>query len=156
MNTWLGERHAPAGMDVIRMLLGIFIVYKGILFTINFRVFTESIESIGWAFIAAHVAQYILFIHVVGGLLIIFGAYTRPMCLLNLPILMGAVVFNTQRYFSMESMELPVAIIILVLLAIFLIYGGGRISVDELRRRRKQEEMSGLEIRHKTEHHPAH
>jgi uncharacterized membrane protein YphA (DoxX/SURF4 family) len=142
INAWLDSRHPPAGMDFIRILLGIFIVYKGVQFTSNFQQFTADIESIGWAFIAAHAAQYILFIHFVGGLLIVMGAFTRAMCLLNLPILAGAVVFNSQKYFTMQNMELPVAAIVLALLIIFFIYGSGRISVDELRRKGKEAEAA--------------
>jgi uncharacterized membrane protein YphA (DoxX/SURF4 family) len=39
-------------------------------------------------------------------------------------------------------MELPVAAIVLALLIIFFIYGSGRISVDELRRKGKKAETA--------------
>lgn len=138
MVTWLDSIKTPAWVDFIRIGLGLFIVYKGLVFTFNFEVFTQNMVSIGWIFIAAHVAQYILFIHLVGGALLAMGAHTRSMSFLNIPILAGAVVFNYKQFLTAENhMELPAALVVLSLLLLTFFYGSGKYSVDAIRKRRE-------------------
>lgn len=139
MVKWLDSIKTPPWVDFLRIVVGMFIIYKGLLFTFNFDVFTQNMISIGWIYIAAHVAQYILFIHLVGGALLALGAHTRSMCLLNIPILIGAVVFNYERFLTAENhMELPTALVVLFVLGIVFIYGSGKYSIDAVRKERKQ------------------
>lgn len=136
IDLWLDTVKAPSWMDVIRLALGIFIFYKGFIFTQNFQALTENVASMDGLFLTIPIAHYISITHLVGGCLIAMGAYTRAMCLLNLPILIGAVIFNADHFLTVENhLELAMAIIVLALLALFFIYGGGRFSLDELRRR---------------------
>ena len=139
---WLTSIHAPVWVDPIRMAVGAFIFYKGMVFTSNFESFTTNIESVGWIFVAAHLAQAIIFIHLVGGIILFLGAATRIMSLVNIPILVGALIFNyKQMLMSHNYMEFEMAIVILVLLTLVFFMGGGWLSLDGYKRR--MEEKTG-------------
>jgi len=145
LENWINARRAPVWMDPVRVALGLFLFYKGFIFTMNFESLTEIASSIDEVFLSIPAAHYVSISHLAGGLLIALGAYTRPMCVLNLPILIGAVIFNYGQFLTVaDHMELSMAIIILVLLVLFAIFGGGRFSLDELRRRDKQRKMAAM------------
>ena len=138
-SNWLDARKAPVWMDVIRVFLGVFLFYKGFVFTMNFESLHVIAASISWIFISIPLAHYVSIVHLAGGALLALGAYTRSMCLLNIPILMGAVLINYERFLTVDDhMELTAAITVVVLLGLFFVYGGGRFSLDELRRRENQ------------------
>ena len=69
--------------------------------------------------------------NMLGGFMIIIGFMTRLVSILQVPILIGAVVFiNAQRGgFAAES-ELGLAILSLLLLILFIIEGSGPVSLD--------------------------
>lgn len=137
--TWLESLNAPLWVDVLRIIVGILIVYKGVEFMSNMESFASDISSVGWIYIAAHLAHVIIFVHLVCGAILLFGGYTRLMSLLNIPILAGAVVFNFKKMLlSADYMELPLAIVTLILLIIVFFMGGGEWSLDYKRRARKQ------------------
>jgi len=138
-DAWLDTLYPPAWLDFIRIILGTFIFIKGFIFTSNFELLANNVASIGWFFLAAHAAYYVSFTHLFGGALIALGCYTRSMSLANIPILAGAVVFEYQHFLTVQNhMNLDMAIIVLVGLVLFFFYGGGRFSIDELRRRDNQ------------------
>ncbi|WP_424961917.1 DoxX family protein [Ekhidna sp.] len=127
----------PILVDFLRIALGGFVTYKGIVFASNFDSFTANIQSVGWVFVAAHLAHAIIFIHMAGGIILMTGALTRWMCLLNIPILAGAVIFNyLQMLTASNYMELQTAVITLVLLIVIAITGSGKFSLDYLREQR--------------------
>ena len=70
--------------------------------------------------------------HILGGFLIIIGLLTRWAVLLQIPILIGAVIFiNYHRGLNGYAGELVFAFVILLMLILFLIEGGGPISLDD-------------------------
>jgi uncharacterized membrane protein YphA (DoxX/SURF4 family) len=89
-------------------------------------------------FTGAVLAHYIVFAHILGGPLIIAGLFTRVMCLLQIPILIGAVIFvNAPKgHLSLGNyMELWASVLVLAGLVVFVIFGAGRYSLDARRRR---------------------
>ena len=65
------------------------------------------------------------------------GALTRWMCLLNIPILAGAVIFNYKQMLTAENyMEFPMALVILGLLILVAITGSGKFSLDHIMEQR--------------------
>ena len=69
--------------------------------------------------------------HLLGGILIIAGLFTRLMCLLQIPVLVGAVFFiNMKNGVFTGNSEFEFSIIILLLLIVFFIEGGGPLSLD--------------------------
>lgn len=132
---WINSVSAPIWVDLIRIPVGFFLVYKGIIFATHFESFMANIQSVGWVFVGAHVAQLIIFIHAVCGSLLALGAATKWMSLLNLPILMGAILFNYKKLLMVENyMELNTTIILTVLLLLLFFMGSGKISLDQMRK----------------------
>ena len=133
---WTDDRRAPVWVDAIRIIVGIYLFYKGYQFTVDFESLAQGIDSMDLVFMTIPAAHYVHFSHLIGGILIAFGAYTRTCTALNIPILIGAVIFNYQMFPTAEDhMEFGVAVAILVILVGLFVYGGGRFSLDELRRR---------------------
>lgn len=122
--------HHPRWLVVLRVALGLSLFVKGISFLLN----TASLESIIRGNIVASNADWfvlgITWVHLLGGFLIVIGLLTRWAVLVQIPILMGAIVFiNIQRE-AFPGFELPFAIMLLLLLLFFLVEGGGPISLD--------------------------
>jgi len=138
---WLDSiKPPPAWMDAVRFGLGGYLFYKGFVFTINFESLNELIATSEWFFAQITMGHYISIVHLAGGLLIALGAFTRSNCMMNIPILLGAVLINYDRFLTVDDhMGLINAIVVLALLIVFFIVGGGRYSVDELRRRDKEQ-----------------
>jgi putative oxidoreductase len=130
--------NAPVWVDFLRVAVGAFIVFKGVVFVLNIDLFVANISSVGWIYVAAHLAHVIIFVHLVCGVVLVAGAYTRVMSLLNIPILAGAVIFNYKKMLTADNyMELEIAIGVLVVLILVFIMGGGRFSLDGKRSKNK-------------------
>ena len=133
-----GNTHRPGFLDIFRILLGVFITYKGLYFITNINELQMTTSGINVYFAGATLAHYVVFAHILGGPLIAFGLFTRIVCLIQLPVLMGAIVFvNYPKGFLSigNHMELEVSIIVLVGLILFMVFGAGRYSLDAKRRR---------------------
>jgi len=132
-----GNSHRPGWLDIFRIVLGVFITFKGFEFMANIESLKNTTGSIGMLFSGAALAHYIIFAHALGGPLIILGLFTRIMCLIQIPILIGAIVFvNSPKGFLSigNHMELEISLIILTGLIVFMVFGAGKFSVDEKRR----------------------
>ncbi|MDX5480714.1 MAG: DoxX family protein [Hymenobacteraceae bacterium] len=121
----------PVWMDGLRILLGLFLFFKGIMFlqytTDVFYIFSASQEVLSAG--NAHLLTSV--VHIVGGLMISFGLLTRLALLCQFPILIGALlVVNPKRGVSLENAELVLSAIVMGLLLFFMIVGPGRYSVD--------------------------
>lgn len=127
LNKW-ANAHTNIGFDLLRILLGSFLFYKGIDFMTHTGMIInvlDPVNTFGWTMIVVH---YITMTHTVGGLLIIMGLLTRASILFQLPILLSAVLLNFIG--EMVVMNLVQAAIAFVLSVFFLIYGSGKHSVD--------------------------
>ncbi|GAB3527332.1 hypothetical protein GCM10027443_03720 [Pontibacter brevis] len=121
----------PVWMDGLRILLGLFLFFKGMMFleytSDVFYIFSERQDIIG----TRHASLLTSTVHMVGGLMIAFGCLTRLALLCQFPILLGAVmIVNPQRGVHMQNTELWLSIIITGLLLFLMIVGPGRYSVD--------------------------
>lgn len=123
--------HHPKWLVVLRVALGIFLFRKGITFIYR----TEDLQlllqynAIGVG--TKIVAWYIMIAHLLGGSLIVAGLFTRLMCLLQIPILLGAVfLVNLRNAILTSNSELEFSIVTLLLLIVFFIEGGGPLSLD--------------------------
>ncbi|HEU5293009.1 MAG TPA: DoxX family protein [Cyclobacteriaceae bacterium] len=138
-----GNSHRPGFLDIFRIVLGIFITYKGLSFITNMdKLEGMTTSGVNIAYAGAALAHYIVFAHILGGPLIAVGLFTRIVSAIQLPILIGAVFFvNHQEGFLAlgNHMELEVSITVLVGLVTFIIFGAGKYSIDE--KRRREEEM---------------
>lgn len=135
-----GNSHRPGFLDIFRIALGIFITYKGFSFLANIETLELTMQGMNMSLLGVTIAHYVVFAHVLCGPLIAFGLLTRIMCALQLPILIGAVVLvNFPKGFLSvgNHMELEISLIVLGGLLVFIVFGAGKFSIDEKRRREK-------------------
>jgi putative oxidoreductase len=133
-----GNSHRPGFLDIFRIVLGIFITYKGLQFITHMDELKMTTAGITQWFAGAALAHYIVFAHILAGPLITFGLFTRIACYIQLPILIGAVIFvNYPKGFMSigNHMELEISLIVLAGLITFIIFGAGKFSIDEKRRK---------------------
>jgi putative oxidoreductase len=141
-----GNSHRPGFLDLFRFALGAFITYKGLYFITHMQELQMTTSGINVYFAGMTLAHYIVFAHILGGPLILFGLFTRIVCLIQLPILIGAVfMVNAPKGFLSigQHMELWLSIVVLVGLLIFMVFGAGRYSIDA-KRRKEMKEASNL------------
>lgn len=127
------DSHHPNWIDIIRIALGLTILFKGIFFTRNIGDLLQLMERTDLLFVSLGVAHYIAFAHLVGGILIAMGLVTRFAIIFQLPILLLAVflVNVKQGFFTVSNnLEFELSLVVLILLVVFLIYGSGKWSVD--------------------------
>lgn len=137
-----GNSHRPGFLDFFRIILGVFITYKGLYFVVHMDELQMTTAGINVYFAGLTLAHYVVFAHILGGPLIALGLYTRIVSFLQLPILIGAVfMVNFPKGFlsighHMELyVELWVSIVVLTGLIVFMVFGAGKFSIDAKRRR---------------------
>lgn len=127
-----GDTHHPKWVDIIRIALGIFLIYKGIIFPQQMaKALLAMPNFMSGNYFLLNSAQYlVLFAHLLGGAFLVFGIYVRFACLLQIPILLVAIflILSTNDAWNPFA-ELPIALIVLGLLCFFLVVGNGSISV---------------------------
>ena len=110
-----GNSHRPGFLDIFRIALGCFLTYKGLYFVTTMDEFEMTTAGINFYFAGMTVAHYVVFAHILGGPLIAFGLFTRIICALQLPILVGAVfmVNYPKGFLSVgQHMELWASIVV--------------------------------------------
>ena len=127
---WL-EDHKDWGIEMLRMYLGVVLILKGFYFIrdMNSLLALIGLQSSLW--LGGIFAHYIVLAHLIGGLSVIIGLLTRIVAAFQVPILLGAcyVVFNHDGILSASS-NFEFTSLVLILLVMFVFYGGGRLSVD--------------------------
>lgn len=129
IETW-STTHHPKWLVFLRVILGLSLFAKGISFLGNDILLHQIMEK---TFLSNYIwlPQFITWAHLLGGFLIIVGLFTRVACLIQIPILLGAVIFvNSRSIVISSSAESLLSIIVLFLLIVFFIEGGGYISLD--------------------------
>jgi putative oxidoreductase len=127
LNKW-ANRHTSYPIDLMRVVLGVFFVMKGISFITNNRDFEDLIAPVSNFLGGMITFHYIAAAHIVGGIIIVFGLLTRWAILAQLPILVGAIVINF--FGEMHGRNLLLATITLIVSVFFLFYGSGKHSAD--------------------------
>lgn len=134
ISAW-GDRHHPKILDIIRMILGVFLAYKGVIFFNNAAYLRdlilekEAIKQPVW--VITTIITYVTYMHILGGGLIFLGLYTRLWALLQIPIVFGAV-FLVNITSPFVNSELWLSVLVLALLCLFLIIGSGPWSLDRI------------------------
>lgn len=136
-----GDTHHPRWMDIVRIALGIFLFYKAVDFLYNMSdlINLMSSQSSFGSFTYVLAGHYVVFAHLLGGIFLIFGVLTRFACLIQIPVLLGAVFFvRTNEEMLRPYSQLGITILVLFLLIYFLIAGNGPWSV-KMREERKED-----------------
>ncbi|MEO7215911.1 DoxX family membrane protein [Mucilaginibacter sp.] len=128
-----GNRHHPKLLDLVRMLLGLFLVMKGSIFFTKYAFLRDIIMESGSLSkspdLVAFLINYVTYVHIVGGVLIFIGLYTRLAALLQLPIVFGAIFF-INILSSFVNSELWLSVLVMALLMLFVLIGSGPLSLD--------------------------
>lgn len=125
----------PAWLTVLRIALGLILFWKGITFIRGTSDLQELLQRMSIGVVDKNyqvIAFLITYLNLLGGLFIIVGLFTKTSCIIQIPILIGAVFFvNTKNGLNQSTFELVLSAIVLVLLILFAIKGSGTISADE-------------------------
>jgi uncharacterized membrane protein YphA (DoxX/SURF4 family) len=134
MNEW-SYKHHPKWLVVLRVALGLCLFIKGVGFIQDSVILSGVISQTSFLKNANWLNTVIPWLHLLGGAMILAGLFTRFWCLLQVPVLIGAVIFvhAGQGVFTGDSDPL-FSIIILVLLVFFFIEGSGPLSLDNFLR----------------------
>jgi len=127
-----GDTHHPKYLDILRIALGVFLCFKGIEFANNSNLLSELMsQQVPFStLLLLLLGHYIIFAHIIGGFLLAIGLLTRFACLIQIPILLGAIIFvngDMTNHFS----QLILSLIVLALLVYFMIIGSGPWSLDK-------------------------
>lgn len=141
MEKW-GDAHHPKWIDFIRIVLGIILTLKGVQFINNMQPLVDLIADSGFlgSLSAGLLAHYVVFAHLLGGIMVACGLLTRFACLVQIPVLLGAIIFiNISGGIFQPHSELWLSVLILILLVFFVVEGSGKLSVDEWMRKNPDE-----------------
>jgi uncharacterized membrane protein YphA (DoxX/SURF4 family) len=131
MEDW-ADHHQTMWMDLLRIILGLVLIVRGVSFAEHQEVVAHLLENTNIEYLTFMAAQYLILVHIGGGLLIMLGLLTRPAAIINLPVLIGAVFFvNMPKGFTAFNAELWVSVAVLILLCVFLVYGDGDLSAEK-------------------------
>lgn len=137
LDEW-SRKHHPKWMVVLRVGLGLSLFIKGIQFIqdtplIGKIISGSPLQNFTW------LNTTIPWLHLLCGVMIIIGLFTRLTTLIQIPILIGAVIFiNSKKDMVFGESDLLFTIIILILLIVFFILGGGPISWDSRLKKEKK------------------
>jgi uncharacterized membrane protein YphA (DoxX/SURF4 family) len=127
-----GETHHPRYLDIVRIALGVFLIIKGVEFANNSNTLSALVaRQVSFSgFLLLLLTHYIIFAHIAGGFLIAIGLLTRLSCIVQLPILVGAVFmvnWDVTEHFG----SLLLTLVVLALLVLFAVVGNGPWSLEQ-------------------------
>jgi putative oxidoreductase len=126
-NKW-ANAHTYYSIDILRIVLGAFLLFKGGYFITHSGEFVEVIGPVSNFLGGQFPLHYIASAHIMGGILIAFGLLTRWCIIAELPILIGAFVVNFVG--EMNTQNLILSFLTLCVCVFFLFYGSGKNSAD--------------------------
>jgi len=133
-----GDRHHPKWLDIFRIALGLVLIWKGIAFMLNLDVLADFLretgltDEIGTSVFLTLLTYGIIGLHVVGGICIALGTNTRLYCLLNLPILIGALfLVNLRDSIFKPYSELWLSLFVLLGIICFYVEGDGYWTIEQ-------------------------
>lgn len=133
---WTQENREIA-IEMLRIYLGIALVIKGFQFITNPQQAAEYMQMTNLPFFEFLSIHIVAMVHIAGGFLLAIGLLSRIAALMQVPILFGAIFFvHFQQGLFTKEQNLELVILVFFLLLVFVVYGGGRLSVDYVLERR--------------------
>jgi uncharacterized membrane protein YphA (DoxX/SURF4 family) len=115
----------------VRIYLGFALVVKGFAYMLHLHAFAAMMQQTGVPFAGAGLAELVAVLHIAGGLMMAFGILTRLGALIQIPNLVGAVLFVHMREgLFTEGQTLEFSLLVLFLLTLISVVGAGRLSID--------------------------
>jgi len=127
---WLEARRHLC-FEVLRMYLGVGLFMKGVLFASDPDALSGWVRGGSLDASIAMLAHYIVLAHICGGLMLAAGLLTRVAAAVNVPILLGAVVFvhaNDGLFTVAQGLEFTLFVLFILVLMVW--HGSGRWSLD--------------------------
>ncbi|WP_304131490.1 DoxX family protein [Ignavibacterium album] len=127
------EQHHNYAYSFLRIFVGGALFMRGLLFISDPHKLTQlaGSEQFFWMY------SYIAIVHLVGGLLLVIGLFTRLAALIQIPILLGAVFFvHLSKGFLASGQSLELSVLVLFLLIGFFLFGPGDLSFDMKRNKK--------------------
>ena len=95
------------------------------------RELAAAMEATGVPFASPGLAELVATTHIAGGLMMAFGLLTRVGAMIQIPNLIGAVLFvHLKEGLFTQGGSLEFAMLVLFLLSIIAVVGAGRMSID--------------------------
>jgi uncharacterized membrane protein YphA (DoxX/SURF4 family) len=138
-------RDPSVGLDVIRIYLGVGLMVRGGLFIGNPDVLIALLRRTDHWFVPLAAAQYVVAAHLCGGILLALGLGTRLAAAVQIPPLIGAVLFvHIGEGLLTAGQSLEFAALVLAMLSVFAVFGAGGLSLDAWITKPNQETQSEL------------
>ena len=119
--------HNSAGFDIIRMFLGAALLVRGVWFALD----NETLVALAGDRAVDWTMYYAIAAHIVGGLLLLIGLFSRLAAFIQIPILVVAVFFvDFSQGFATANQSLELSSLVLMLLSVILLFGAGKWSLD--------------------------
>jgi putative oxidoreductase len=143
-----GTDHHPRWFIIFRIALGLCLFAKGISFMSNSALLDQLFS--GNAYLSRDsgwLPILITWMNMLGGFFLIVGLQTRLVAALELPIIIGAIIFiNTQKSGFSSPSEIALPILVLLGLVFFIIEGGGPLSLDAYFYKNRDRESAGQSL----------
>jgi uncharacterized membrane protein YphA (DoxX/SURF4 family) len=151
-------RDPSVGLDLIRIYLGVGLLVRGALFISRPDILVEFLKRTNSWFIPLAAAQYVVAAHLCGGILLALGLGTRVAAAVQIPPLLGAVLFvHIGEGLLTAGQSLEFAALVLVMLVAFSVFGSGHLSLDAWLAKRNAELQGATdELEHAEEEDPEH
>ena len=130
LRAWLDD-HRELALDLVRIYLGFALFAKGVAFIRQGMATLETVTTQAVGFGEGMLAHYVVLAHIGGGLLLAVGLVTRLAAAVQIPVLVGAVLFvHAKEGLFTSAMTLELTLLVLFLLLVFSVAGSGRVSLD--------------------------
>ena len=130
--SWLEARRHLC-FEVLRIYLGAGLFVKGVLFASDPKALSGWASQGSLEASIAILAHYIVLAHLVGGLMLAVGLLTRVAAAVNVPILIGAVVFvHASDGLFTRAQGLEFTLLVLLALVLMVWHGSGQWSLDRV------------------------
>jgi uncharacterized membrane protein YphA (DoxX/SURF4 family) len=130
LKTLIAENRDMA-WDSVRIFLGFALVVKGFAYLFDHRALAEVMTETGVPFAGPGFAEFVALVHITGGLMMTFGLLTRIGAAIQIPNVLGAVLFvHLKKGLFTEGQTLEFTMLVLFLLCLITVVGAGRLSID--------------------------
>ncbi|MDX1429295.1 MAG: DoxX family membrane protein [Rhodothermales bacterium] len=130
----LTETHDDVALDLIRIVLGLALFVRGVLFMSDQSRVIAMVqqEDADWL-VPIILIHGVTLVHIIGGLMLSAGLFTRLAALIQIPVLIVAVFLAfVQGGLLAPEQSLELAALVLILLCILFAFGAGTWSLDEV------------------------
>lgn len=121
-------------LAILRIILGLIILYKSVTFLFNTATLASLTEQTGIDVFSqnAKVLSFIVaYFGLLCGIFITLGLLTRLASIIQIPVLIVAVFFVNIKNVNSNTFEFILSLIALILLIIFAVKGSGGLSLDK-------------------------